>query len=98
MKGLLHWYASNKKKYHPIVVAAYFHAAFESIHPFRDGNGRIGRLLLNYMLKQAGFPMVDIKYKDREKYYQSLQNVDKGNLRPMAALIIRYLQDAAGHV
>lgn len=91
-KRLMLWYRSNKKKYHPVVVAAYFHHAFESVHPFRDGNGRVGRLVLNFILRKNGLPMVNIKRIDRDKYYKSLQEGNKGNLKLLTDLIIKYLE------
>jgi len=91
-KKLMLWHAHNKNRYHPVVAAAYYHAAFESIHPFRDGNGRVGRLILNFMLRKSGFPMIDIKYRDRRKYYEGLQAYDRGNLRPLAEMIIKYIK------
>lgn len=50
---------------------ARFHLEFETIHPFNDGNGRIGRVLINYQLLRFGFPTVIIPYKDRKMYYES---------------------------
>lgn len=97
-KILMKWYASNKKKYHPVIIAAYFHAAFESIHPFVDGNGRVGRLLLNFILRKNGFPLIDIKFKDREDYYRSLQAVDKGDLQPLVSLTTKYLLGIKIHI
>ena len=93
-KTLMKWHGVNKDKYHPVVIAAYFHAAFESIHPFRDGNGRTGRLLLNFILHKRGFPMIDIKNKDRMEYYNSLEEAQKnGNLKPLAKLIAGYIKE-----
>lgn len=94
-KSLMKWYGANKNKYHPTVVAAYFHAVFESVHPFRDGNGRTGRLLLNFILHKRGFPMIDIKNKDRMKYYDSLEEAQKnGNLKPLTKLIADYIKES----
>ncbi|PIU02713.1 MAG: Fic family protein [Candidatus Diapherotrites archaeon CG09_land_8_20_14_0_10_32_12] len=70
---LAKWYQKNKKKYHPLVLAAIIHNQFEVIHPFADGNGRVGRLLLNNILMRHGLPPLIITYKNRAKYYQMLQ-------------------------
>lgn len=92
-KNLMKWYAKNKKRYNPIVVSAYFHSAFEAIHPFRDGNGRTGRLILNFMLRKEGFPMIDIKNRDKERYYSSLYESQKNhNLRPLVKMMLDYLK------
>ena len=93
-KRLTLWYRKNKKKYHPVVVAAYFHHVFESIHPFRDGNGRVGRLLLNFILRKNGFPMVDIKYRDRQEYCSALGSANDGNLKPLVELIVACLKES----
>jgi len=58
---------------HPVERAASFHFQFEHIHPFGDGNGRIGRLALNVLLSQAGFPMLNIRYGRRGGYYTALE-------------------------
>ena len=62
---------SDLSKYnrHTIETAALFHLNFEGIPPFIDGNGRTGRLILNLMLMQAGYPPIDMKFADRRKYY-----------------------------
>ena len=63
-------FAANKKL-HPMERAALFHLKFEGIHPFVDGNGRTGRLILNLMLMQAGYPPINVKYADRRRYYDA---------------------------
>lgn len=73
MARLIRWYSTNKKKFHPIILASYFHTEFEKIHPFVDGNGRVGRLLMNFILYKNKFPMINIPKKRRFKYYQVLQ-------------------------
>jgi Fic family protein len=71
INGLLRWYGKNKKKLHPLEAICVFHVKFENIHPFRDYNGRVGRLILNYMLLGEGLPMVAIPVTQREEYYQA---------------------------
>ena len=66
-------YVSRFSNLHPVVKAAAFHAAFENVHPFSDGNGRVGRLILNYMLMSAGFPPIAIKSDMRGEYVTSLE-------------------------
>ncbi|MFH1722563.1 MAG: Fic family protein [Candidatus Altiarchaeota archaeon] len=90
LKELIVWYKANKKRYHSIVLAAVVHNQFENIHPFQDGNGRVGRLLLNNILLKADMPPVNIELKNRQKYYQAIQAYEnKGNLRPTIELIIQ---------
>jgi len=93
--GLLKWYKANKKRYHPVVLAAHFHAVFEKIHPFVDFNGRTGRLLLNFILMKAGYPPLDIRNKDRQRYYAAIRTAIGGELRPFVRLIIKYPRETA---
>lgn len=60
---------------HPLIVAAKWHGYFEYLHPFRDGNGRTGRLLSNFILLRAGHPLVIIKLEDRADYIQALKQI-----------------------
>jgi Fic family protein len=79
---------------HPIVHAADHHAAFERIHPFVDGNGRVGRLLLNFMLIQAGYPPAVILATQRRRYLQALKTADSGNYNPLAEVVARAVSGA----
>ena len=63
------------KGIHPIIVAARFHGFFEYLHPFRDGNGRTGRLLSNWLLLRAGHPILIIDIKERETYINALRQI-----------------------
>lgn len=89
MKVLLEWYAKNKKRINPVVATAYFHTAFELIHPFVDGNGRVGRLLMNFILRKNGYPMINLPNRRKRDYYAALHKgqVD-GDLRPFIELIM----------
>ena len=74
---------------HPLVHAAFHHAWFERIHPFADGNGRVGRLLLNFMLIQRGYPPAIIPKAQRPRYLRALEMADDGNPNPLAEVIAR---------
>ena len=66
-------FVNNSKKMNPVELAGRAHYKFEKIHPFGDGNGRIGRLLMNFILWHNGYPMLIIEYKKRKSYYKALQ-------------------------
>lgn len=94
MRKLLYWYSINKNKLHPLILAAYFHSAFESIHPFVDGNGRVGRLLMNFILHRHKFPMINIPNSKKNIYYKVLEEAQvKGNLRPFLEFLIDILKE-----
>lgn len=69
MQSLIEKYQQKLTALHLIEAVSWLHLAFESIHPFIDGNGRTGRLLLNFELLKHGYLPVDIKFTDRAKYY-----------------------------
>jgi Fic/DOC family len=77
----------------PIESIAAAHAAFERIHPFLDGNGRTGRLLLNLVLVRMGYPPVIIYKRDRSEYLRSLQRADEGDPGPLGELFARAITD-----
>ncbi len=77
MKEFFQWYNKNKKEIHPVELAALAHYKFVKIHPFGDGNGRITRLLTNFILHKKDFPLMVIEYKNRKSYYKALKKSDK---------------------
>lgn len=68
----------NGSKLNPVELAARAHYRFEKIHPFGDGNGRIGRLAMNYILWNSDYPMLITEYKNRKSYYKALQRNEEG--------------------
>ena len=70
------------------------HAAFERIHPFRDGNGRTGRLILNLVLVRRGYAPAIIYKRDRPRYLDALDRTDRGEYGPLAELLARAVKDS----
>ena len=90
LNELIDWYSKNKTRYPVLVLAAVVHNQFENIHPFRDGNGRVGRILLNNILIKHNPPPINIDFKNRAEYYASLQEYEKNhNLKPTLELFIK---------
>lgn len=75
-------------KFHPLLVGAWLHHRFAQIHPFQDGNGRVARTLLTWHLVSHGFLPIVIYRDDRDRYIQSLEAADSGNLAPFVDLIV----------
>ena len=90
MEQLLHDFAESNE--HIVTKLARFHIEFEGIHPFIDGNGRTGRLLINLELMKAGYPPIDIKFTDRIAYYNAFDEYHaKHNLSAMENLLAGYI-------
>lgn len=83
MDLLLQWHAKHEKTLHPLALAAIFHHKLEKIHPFADGNGRTGRMLLNHILMSKGYPPLIIKKKNRAEYLERLAQADKADINSM---------------
>ena len=71
-------FIGNNKNMNPVELSARLHYKFEKIHPFSDGNGRIGRLLMNYILWWDGYPMLIIEKVKRKQYYKALTKDEEG--------------------
>jgi len=74
IKKLFDFYEKNVEKIYPLELAGIVHSWFEQIHPFKDGNGRVGRELLNFILLNNNFPRAVINLKNREKYIKALES------------------------
>ncbi|MEM3555683.1 MAG: Fic family protein [Candidatus Micrarchaeia archaeon] len=95
LQEFFRWYNRNKKKLHPVELAASVHLKFVTIHPFADGNGRIGRLLMNFVLQKHGFPLLNIPYENRGSYYNALERsqIKKNNSIFIHWLFRRYVKE-----
>ena len=91
--------ADNERKgvLHDIERVARFHLEFEGIHPFIDGNGRTGRLLMNLELIKCGYPPINVKFADRKRYYDAFDAYYKdGNACKMIDMIAEYVNERLG--
>ncbi|HTB31689.1 MAG TPA: Fic family protein [Bacteroidia bacterium] len=79
MAELMQWYKNNKET-HPLVLASQLHYDFIRIHPFDDGNGRVARLLVNYVLMKNEYPPIIVKAADKDKYLTALNKADTGDI------------------
>jgi len=80
MNLLIKWLNENKLKLNPIVLAIVFHHKFEKIHPFMDGNGRTGRMIMNFILLNNKMPPMIIHKKLRETYLEAMREADESDL------------------
>lgn len=93
MGELMAWLREEEEKQelHPVVLAALLHYNFVRIHPFDDGNGRLSRLLMNYILFKHDLPPVVIKSANKKDYLRVLGNADSGNPEPLIEYISQQL-------
>jgi Fic family protein len=81
------WISGEGLAYDPVVRAAIAHHGFEAVHPFEDGNGRVGRLLLNLMLMSEGYPPALLLNDWRVRYIHALNEGNRGRYNPLLNLI-----------
>jgi Fic family protein len=94
LTDFFNFYKKNKRIFHPVELAARLHYKFEKIHPFGDGNGRIGRLIIAYILMKCGYPLLVISYKKRRSYYHALE---KDENKFFQYFITRYISTFKSH-
>lgn len=87
MHDMVLWARANHRKMNVVEFAAILHHKFVHIHPFEDGNGRTGRLLMNIFLMRHGYPIAIIQKNDRQKYYRALRAADLDNYKPLVNLV-----------
>lgn len=84
----------RKKTLHPIERIARFHLEFEGVHPFIDGNGRTGRLIMNLELIRSGYPPINVKFADRKRYYDAFDAFYRDeNADDMILLVAEYVNE-----
>lgn len=100
LRQFFSWYNGNKGRMHPVELAALTHLKLVTIHPFSDGNGRISRLMMNFVLNRHGYPMLNIEYKGRRTYYNALERSQVNNReRTFCQWFFRkYLRETKGYL
>ena len=84
------WYSAENRRLHPLELAALIHLKFISIQPFVDGNSRLSRLVMNWILWKKRYPLIDIRIEDLESYYDVLDRYQiEHNERPFVKYIIK---------
>jgi fido (protein-threonine AMPylation protein) len=89
MKKLLDWYDKNYSLIHPVELAAKFHTKFTTIHPFADGNGRMARLLMNYIIQSEEYPFTNIPLKKRSSYMKTQAEGNEQNHKPFTNFLTK---------
>ncbi len=84
--------ALDEGSIHPMIIAAKFHGFFEYLHPFRDGNGRLGRLMTNFILLKKGLPIIIVPVEKRPEYITALKMIRK---EATDEYLIRFFLDTA---
>ena len=99
LNDMISWHKENKNKFKPLVLSAIMHNQFEYIHPFQDGNGRVGMLFLNFILLKNHYPAINTRSEDRAEYYLTLQEYQKNrNLKPTVEFLVKQYKKTLGKV
>ncbi len=93
IRNILYWYDKNKKKLHPFESAVIFSMKLVTIHPFVDGNGRLSRLVMNYILQKNKFPWINVYNKQREKYLKAVRKANDEDYSLILELLINNLEE-----
>ena len=95
LKEFFKWYKSENGRLHPLELASLIHLKFISLQPFTDGNSRLSRLLMNWVLWKKGYSLIDIPIEDIENYYNALDKyqIEKKEKPFVDYIKKRYLMD-----
>lgn len=91
--NLIYWYKKNKAKMHPFEIAIIFSLKLVSIHPFIDGNGRISRLVMNFILNKNKYPWINVYMRQREAYLKTVRKANDEDYKPALAFMIATLKE-----
>jgi Fic family protein len=92
LKLLLDWYKKNKRKIHPLILAFEFHLRYEKIHPFLDGNGRTGRLIMNKILIANGYQPIIVFKDNKLAYFNSIEKANEGKAKKYYQFMLEQTQ------
>lgn len=98
MQNLIRWYRQNRKTLNPFELAILLHTKFEIIHPFVDGNGRVGRALMNFILERSGYPILYLGREHRAAYLDALVRADGGEFAPIVKTLYEFYQNQHGQI
>ncbi|HPD82068.1 MAG TPA: Fic family protein [Candidatus Pacearchaeota archaeon] len=93
MGNLIYWYNKNKKNMHPLELAIIFSMKFVSIHPFIDGNGRVSRLIMNFILQKKRYPWINIYNKQRQKYLKAVRKANNEDYSEIINFLIEVIKE-----
>ena len=93
IRNLLYWYNQNKRGMHALELAVIFSMKFVSIHPFVDGNGRVSRLLMNFILQKKKYPWINVYNKQRQKYLGAVRKANEENYEIILKFLIETIKE-----
>jgi len=93
IRNILYWYDKNKKRMHALELAVIFSMKFVSIHPFVDGNGRVSRLLMNFILQKKKYPWINVYKKQRGKYLIAVRKANEEDYELILSFLIETMKE-----
>lgn len=93
VKNLIYWYKKNKNKYHQFELAILVSMKLVTIHPFVDGNGRVSRLIMNFLLSKRNYPWINIYNKQRQRYLQNVRRANDEDYSSIFPFLIKTLKE-----